>query len=787
MIKAVLLKNWRSHLTSELTFNNGTNALIGIMGSGKSSVMDAICFGLFGTFPNLQSKKLKLDDIIMMKPSEKDKAEVEIAYQVDGDEFRIKRVIEKGKGTTYSEIRKNGTLLEAPNSQRVTEIVEKILKVNYELFSKAIYSEQNALDYFLTIPRGQRMRKIDELLMIDKFEKSRSNAVSLANKLIERKNAKQTLIESIDMELLKKEVDSLKKDLEENQKEKEEMRKQYDGIIFERNKLEIQAAEYKKIKDNLENLKRGEQGIASALEEVAKSLRSLEEAVKGRNSRNVENELFSLIKIVEDSERELKLKKQRYERTAAEINQTKAKTEFKKKDIDKLTSEIEEKVRIKKEFEHLRDSVGEDIEEQITRNKNDLKKISTEVAEFNARIEDLNKIIEHLSSKENTCPICDSNLPPEKKKLLTIKKREQLEQLESLLETGKKHIEILEAEIQKLEKAGKDLEEMIKQLKDVDSKKIDLENKKVAFVESSNSVVKGENELTELRGEIEKFEKDMKETQAKGGELEILLTKARDYEEKNERYDSLTKERKYHEVKISEVEEKIKANNYEEIEKSLIEVIALERELHTKIMGIEQLVNEKRIRLNERENKLNDLEKQKEEIEKLEKLIKNLRIFGFGLEETQVELRREFVDAVNYTMNKLWSAIYPYQDFVGIRLNVEEGDYILQLEERSGRWVNVEGTASGGERSIAALALRIAFALVLAPQLRWLVLDEPTHNLDMKAVEDLALTLRDRIGEFVDQVFLITHDENLENAVTGSLYKLERKKEVDGVTKIIAL
>lgn len=97
------------------------------------------------------------------------------------------------------------------------------------------------------------------------------------------------------------------------------------------------------------------------------------------------------------------------------------------------------------------------------------------------------------------------------------------------------------------------------------------------------------------------------------------------------------------------------------------------------------------------------------------------------------------------------------------------------------------GIASGGERSIAALALRIAFALVLAPQLRWLVLDEPTHNLDMKAVEDLALTLRDKIGEFVDQVFLITHDENLENAVTGSLYKLERKKEVDGVTKIIAL
>src|SRR3972149_2412150 len=111
MIKNVLLKNWRSHLNSEFAFESGTNALIGIMGSGKSSVMDAICFGFFGTFPNLQSKKLKLDEIIMKKPNEKDKAEVEITYLIDGKEFKVKRIIEKGKGTSYSEVRENGSLL----------------------------------------------------------------------------------------------------------------------------------------------------------------------------------------------------------------------------------------------------------------------------------------------------------------------------------------------------------------------------------------------------------------------------------------------------------------------------------------------------------------------------------------------------------------------------------------------------------------------------------------------------------------------------------------------------
>src|SRR3989338_968588 len=194
MITKVNLKNWRSHLNSTLEFSSGTNALIGIMGSGKSSVLSAICFGLFGTNPEIQSRKLKLDELIMKKPSLKDMAEIEVFFRIDGANYSVKRIIEKKKGTTYSELRENGKLIEAPSTQRVNELVEKTLRVNYELFSKAIYAEQNALDYFLTIPKGQRMKRIDELLMIDKFEKARSNAISVVNKISEKKSAMESLL-----------------------------------------------------------------------------------------------------------------------------------------------------------------------------------------------------------------------------------------------------------------------------------------------------------------------------------------------------------------------------------------------------------------------------------------------------------------------------------------------------------------------------------------------------------------------------------------------------------------
>jgi DNA repair exonuclease SbcCD ATPase subunit len=171
----------------------------------------------------------------------------------------------------------------------------------------------------------------------------------------------------------------------------------------------------------------------------------------------------------------------------------------------------------------------------------------------------------------------------------------------------------------------------------------------------------------------------------------------------------------------------------------------------------------------------------------LEALAKDLSVFVEALRQTQGELRKEFVEAVNFTMNTLWQIIYPYQNFIGVRLGVEEGDYVLQLQDRTLQWVDAEGAPSGGERSIACLVLRIAFARVLAPHLRMLVLDEPTANLDSNAVKLLAETLRENMGEIMEQAFIITHDDTFEEAVTGNAYRFDRDKQSDGVTKIIQI
>src|SRR3989344_8933362 len=139
--------------------------------------MDALCFGLFGTFPALQARKVKIEDMIMKKPKDQKDAEVKVFFDEDGQEWSVKRTISKVKATS-AELRKGQQLVEGPQPSRVNETLEKLLKVDYDLFTRAIYTEQNQIDMFLTIPKGARMKKIDELLAIDKFEKARATAIA---------------------------------------------------------------------------------------------------------------------------------------------------------------------------------------------------------------------------------------------------------------------------------------------------------------------------------------------------------------------------------------------------------------------------------------------------------------------------------------------------------------------------------------------------------------------------------------------------------------------------------
>jgi exonuclease SbcC len=344
------------------------------------------------------------------------------------------------------------------------------------------------------------------------------------------------------------------------------------------------------------------------------------------------------------------------------------------------------------------------------------------------QIRNLNEKIEKIRGISGRCPVCDRRLTEEHRKKLVQERKERIKGLQPQLEKKEKEIAKFDAWLLKDKEEQRRREEFIRNLQEILRKRMELDEK-----------VKLE------------AEKELK--------LKKIIANVR------------------------KLEKRFAAEIIKSMHHKLQKLVAEKSAMQEKANACKELVLDLRERLKSLQEKKNMLIKQEQEIKRAELVCKEMQKFHNALTETQLSLRQQFITSVNATMADVWAELYPYGDYSSVRLGVEAGDYTLQLLGGGG-WVSVERVASGGERTVACLALRIAFSLALAQNLRWLVLDEPTHNLDERAVKDLANVLRSKITEFVDQVFLITHDPRLEDGVTGYLYRLERAKEKSEPTQV---
>ncbi len=194
MIKKVKLFNWKSHKETEFQFNKGTNVLTGIIGAGKSTVIEAMCYALFGTYPALNSKSVSLNEIIMNKPNQMDESKVELEFDYNNKNYLIKRTVFAGKNSNQAKILEEGKLIAGPKPNDVNEKIEEILEMNYDLFSRAVYSEQNQIDFFLKLSPMQRKKKFDEILELDKYENARKTNISVINRIKKINEDKKDLI-----------------------------------------------------------------------------------------------------------------------------------------------------------------------------------------------------------------------------------------------------------------------------------------------------------------------------------------------------------------------------------------------------------------------------------------------------------------------------------------------------------------------------------------------------------------------------------------------------------------
>jgi len=792
MIKTLRLKNWRSHKDSEFEFSSGTNVLVGRMGSGKSSAMNALCFALFGTFPALQRREAELGEVIMDKPSIEDEASVEIEFRYGGKEYRAERKIFRGNKTNQAKLYRDGTLIAGPKVSDVTRAVEKAIELNYELFSRAVYSEQNQIDYFLRLSPLQRKEKFDELLELDKYEKARKNAVNVKNSLKRIAAERAAQLKSYREQFSGEEFAKLGGEISELKKKTGEMERDFEEKKAEFGEEEKKAKELLGKREKFNALREREISLKSRIASLGEELELIEkesgEKTAGLEREKVEGEKEKLLKekaALEEKAREL----QEIEAKIRELGARMEQLAEEKKSLGGMIPEgMESKKKLAAEKERLAAEMEKNKAErkdaekelsEILKKKTEFKKLEAVSAENRERE---SQLLIHLEKAEAKCPLCKSELGKKTREELLEEKKEAVKALGLEKEKAGEEIRALEGKERELGERERELE---KKASELGERGAIIENLKETIARIEKILLKGreaEKEKGILAGKKAEAEKtaDAKKLEEKGKEI-VRIEKMIEGIEKIEKIRGA-------EGKVGEIKKEMARLEFNEkeaagIEKAVVEKREKLKSLLSKISSAKDLLLEKGKREKELAQRKGLIEKLEGKTKAMEKMDEKMAFFVNALKATQAEMRSSLIETINSAMDSLWKKVYPYRDYESAKIEINEGNYRLKARNSMGKWVNIEGTMSGGERSAAALTLRIAFSLVLARNLGWIILDEPTHNLDENAVNRLSGMMREELPKIVEQVFLITHSKEMEKAANGSLYLLERNEGKGGITR----
>jgi DNA repair exonuclease SbcCD ATPase subunit len=273
--KVVRYKNFLStgNTFTEIRLDRSQSTLVvGQNGAGKSTMLDAISFGLFGK-PHRNINKPQLVNSINQK-----QCLVEVEFSVGQTEYKVVRGIKPGKFEIYKNDQMFNQESHAKEYQKMLE--QNILKLNHKSFHQVVVLGSSSFIPFMQLPAGHRRDVIEDLLDINVFSKM--------NVILREKNASlkdQTNEVAYQLDLISDKIETQKKYI----KDVKALNKEYADKIKE--EIAVLEEEQSNLTNQNEELGRF---IESNSEKVTSTLSKL--SSKSATLKEKEHELKSNIK-----------------------------------------------------------------------------------------------------------------------------------------------------------------------------------------------------------------------------------------------------------------------------------------------------------------------------------------------------------------------------------------------------------------------------------------------------------------------------------------------------------
>jgi DNA repair exonuclease SbcCD ATPase subunit len=337
--KTLRWKNFLStgNLFTEIHLNKNTNTLIvGENGAGKSTILDALTFVLFGK-PFRKINKPQLLNTITKKD-----LVVEVEFNISSNQYKIIRGIKPN----IFEVHQNGILLNQSAEMRdYQEVLEKqIIKLNMKSFCQVVILGSASFVPFMQLPAGQRREVIEDLLDLQIF----TTMNSLLKDKMQTNNEELNDI-SADQRILMERIKLIKQHLQEKQNNNEKLVVEKVSLIDDTNyKIEKLNQQYWNFDAAINSMKEqmvDEPTIAKHMQKVSQYRHKIEAAVAIINSDlkffNEHKDCPTCSQAIEESFRDKVVAEK-----SVQLNESNNKLELLAKEYDEANTKINQLIEV---------------------------------------------------------------------------------------------------------------------------------------------------------------------------------------------------------------------------------------------------------------------------------------------------------------------------------------------------------------------------------------------------------------------------------------------------------
>ncbi|MBT3406326.1 SMC family ATPase [Candidatus Woesearchaeota archaeon] len=822
ILKSLKLENIRSYLCEKIDFPEGSLLLSGDIGSGKSTVLQAIEFALFGT----RRDQLSAESLLRHGEIQ---GSVELAFNIKGEDISIRRNLRKTKDSIKQEagfIIRDNVKKEATAIELKTIIIE-MLGYPQDLVSKSksmvyrytVYTPQEDMKSIIYDDKETRLNTLRKVFGIDKYKLIKENAVTYVRTLKEKRKELEGRFADLAGKLKQKEL---------YEEESKRITKDVEIITPTIRTLKEQITQKKELiqqgEDNVKRFLDTKKKILVAEEKVLAHTQQIKKQQEWIERLDVEilsiNNKLSTMKIDEnpinsdqiDAEiEELQTKIQSKEKKESELNAILNSTKESVKIIQEEITIKESKLKLlnkkKDDLDIIKLEVESKkiVEEELNIINKELDELKAKINECTININLSTKTKEDISSLD-TCPTCIQPVTTEHKTKIT-------ETEDGKIATHSKEKDTLTSELTEKENKIKSLKEQL----------ITLQEKEKNFL-----ILKSELEnLKEIQNEITQKETQRQDTNKKAEELErqINSLKMLNTEALLAQINKKKELLKTHQDTILKIKEKshleqsLKSKNNDKTRlRSQRDNLQEETNalLNLKIT-LEKRVSELKECEVTYENLRHDLEqisKQEKEVEiKHAQLTQNLSNINKVLEDINDEVKLKvcfkekaqkvaqiqnwleeyFVNLVTLMEKQIMSKVYhQFNNLFSEWFNLIIEDEMLsaKLDEeftpvvmQNGYETNVR-SLSGGEKTALALSYRLALNKVINDVISeintkdLIILDEPTDGFSAEQLD----RVRDVIQQLkMRQIIVVSHESKVESFVE-SVLKITKDNHVSTIS-----